>query len=139
MPSGAFIQDSSMRLNILTGQPLGVASQDPSSLQVFLDRKLDQDDNRGMEQGVEDNVLTTSKFFVFFETINEETYGKSIAKNHPSLLSQMLSFHLINPLIKLVSTSPVPSTLKSTVKLASEDSLFPCDLRLRKFTFCYYY
>merc|ERR1712127_804654 len=30
MPSGAYIQDSKMRMNILTGQPLGVASQDPS-------------------------------------------------------------------------------------------------------------
>lgn len=46
MPSGAFIQDTNKRLNILTGQPLGVASLDPSSIQVFLDRRLDQDDNR---------------------------------------------------------------------------------------------
>jgi len=46
MPSGAFIQDSNKRLNILTGQPLGVASLDTSSIQVFLDRRLDQDDNR---------------------------------------------------------------------------------------------
>ncbi len=130
MPSGAFIQDSSKRLNILSGQPLGVASQDQSSLQVFLDRKLDQDDNRGMEQAVDDNVLTSSKFLVFFEEINEDNFGKSLAKNHPSLLSQILSFHLINPIIRLVSTVKVSSTFKSNVKLAGESNLFPCDLRL---------
>jgi alpha-mannosidase II len=130
MPSGAFIQDSSKRLNILSGQPLGVASQDQSSLQVFLDRKLDQDDNRGMEQAVDDNVLTSSKFLVFFEEINEDNFGKSLAKNHPSLLSQILSFHLINPIIRLVSTVKVSSTFKSNVKLAGENNLFPCDLRL---------
>lgn len=35
MPSGAYIQDSNLRLNILTAQPLGVASLESSNIQVI--------------------------------------------------------------------------------------------------------
>lgn len=132
MPSGAFIQDQNMRINILTGQSLGVASQDPSSLQIFLDRRLDQDDNRGMEQAMTDNILTSSKFIIFFEEMNEKNFDKSIGKNHPSLLSQKLSFNLINPIIKLVSNQPDKDNAEIKLKninLTTRKS-FPCDLRL---------
>ena len=135
MPAGAFIQDSEMRMNILTAQPLGVASQDPSSLQVFLDRKLDQDDNRGMEQAMDDNILTSSKFVVFFETKNKK-FGEGSehlsALNHPTLLAQTLSFDLISPIVKLVlmaSKSEESPKLKSHLSLSSKKAL-PCDLRL---------
>ena len=74
MPTGAFIQDETvsssssssssnlMRVNLLSAQPLGAASLQTSSLQVFLDRRLDQDDNRGMEQAMNDNIVTSTKF-----------------------------------------------------------------------------
>jgi alpha-mannosidase II len=52
MPSAAFIQDSKLRLNVLSAQPAGVASLQPSSFQIFMDRRLDQDDNRGMEEAM---------------------------------------------------------------------------------------
>lgn len=70
MPTGAFIQDASMRVNLLSAQPLGVASLQASTLHVFLDRRLDQDDNRGMEQAMNDNIVTSNKFIIFFEAIN---------------------------------------------------------------------
>lgn len=129
MPSGAFIQDSNKRLSILTGQPLGVASQEKSSLQVFLDRRLDQDDNRGMEQAMNDNVLTTSKFLIFFEEVNKNV--KSIGQYHPSLLSQILSFDLINPITKLVLNND-DSTVQTNIKLSNTEG-FACDLRLGMF------
>ena len=126
MPSGAYIQDSNNRLNVLSGQPLGVASQEKSSLQIFLDRRLDQDDNRGMEQAMNDNVLTTSKFLMFFEEVNKHV--KSIGQYHPSLLSQTLSFDLINPIVKLILNND-ESTVKSNIKLSKSEG-FSCDLRL---------
>ena len=70
MPTGAFIQDTQYRVNLLSAQPLGVGSLQPSTLQVFLDRRLDQDDNRGMEQAMNDNIVTSNKFLIFFESIN---------------------------------------------------------------------
>ena len=83
MPTGAFIQDETvssssssssssnlMRVNLLSAQPLGAASLQTSSLQVFLDRRLDQDDNRGMEQAMNDNIVTSNKFLILFESLN---------------------------------------------------------------------
>ncbi len=52
MSTGAFIQDSETRLSVMTGQPLGVASLESSSIQIFLDRHLDQDDHRGLGQKI---------------------------------------------------------------------------------------
>jgi alpha-mannosidase II len=133
MPSGAFIQDTTKRLNLLTGQPLGVASLDPSSLQVFLDRRLDQDDNRGMEQAMNDNVLVSSRLLVFFESINGMTSSidksESLASNHPSLMSQLLSFDLINSITKMVLVGP-NRAFKSELILSNKKKKYPCDLRL---------
>ena len=132
MPSGAFIQDSTQRLNILTAQPLGVATLDPSSIQVFLDRRLDQDDNRGMEQAMNDNVLVSSKFVIFFEAINGMTSStdksESLASNYPSLMSQLLSSDLINSVTKMVLTSK--ESIKTDLILSNKNKKYPCDLRL---------
>lgn len=127
MPSGAFIQDSESRMTILTGQPLGVASQDKSSLQIFLDRRLDQDDNRGMEQAMNDNILTSSKFVLLFEKINARTFKTSMAKTHPSLLAQTVSFNLISPVAKLILQNKIE--LVKDIKLDGQKK-YPCDLRL---------
>lgn len=133
MPSGAFIQDTTKRLNILTAQPLGVASLDPSSIQVFLDRRLDQDDNRGMEQAMNDNVLVSSKFFIFFESINGMTSStdksESLASNYPSLMSQLLSFDLINQVTKLYLKNG-EEKIKNDLVLSNKNKKYPCDLRL---------
>ena len=133
MPSGAFIQDSTKRLNILTAQPLGVASLDPSSIQVFLDRRLDQDDNRGMEQAMNDNVLVSSKMLIFFESINGMTSStdksESLASNYPSLMSQLLSFDLVNQVTKLHLSKPTEQ-IKNELILSNKNKKYPCDLRL---------
>ena len=131
MPSGAFIQDSNLRMNVLTGQPLGVSSQMPSSLEIFLDRRLDQDDNRGMEQAMDDNVVTSSKFLIFFEKLdNKLAAGKPIASNHPSLTSQLLSFDLINPVVKLILNKDEQVMKKSLILGNQKKNNYPCDLRL---------
>ncbi|KAL1426387.1 hypothetical protein MTO96_003395 [Rhipicephalus appendiculatus] len=47
MPSMMFIQDNSTRLSLLSGQPLGTTSLYTGLVDVFLDRRLNQDDKRG--------------------------------------------------------------------------------------------
>ena len=127
MPSAAFIQDSSTRLNLLSAQPLGVASLEPSAIQVFLDRRLDQDDNRGMEQAMNDNVLTSSKFAIFLESLNGAPESSNAA-NFPSLVSQWISFELLNPSTTLILNND-QAKIHSKVNLLNEKK-FPCDLRL---------
>ena len=89
MPAMAYIEDSATRITLATKQPLGVASLSSgqlevvyihskrqilkiaikdfgwiqNSFQVMLDRRLNQDDNRGLGQGILDNVVPTLNSF----------------------------------------------------------------------------
>ncbi|ESO07427.1 hypothetical protein HELRODRAFT_110840, partial [Helobdella robusta] len=67
MPSMAYLQDDSQRFSLLTAQSLGVASLKTGRLEVMLDRRLDQDDNRGAEQPLHDNKKTPNKFKIVIE------------------------------------------------------------------------
>ena len=131
MPTGSFIQDEQMRVNILSAQPLGAASLQTSSLQVFLDRRLDQDDNRGMEQAMNDNVLTSNKFLILFESLNADNSNNNRAVDMPSLTAQWLSYDLLNPLMKLIASNETPNEpILDSIQFMSETKVFPCDLRL---------
>ena len=55
------VQDGQSRLSLMTAQPLGGTSADTGQLEIMLDRRLTQDDNRGLFQGVQDNKVRTSR------------------------------------------------------------------------------
>lgn len=63
----AYIEDKFTRLNILTGSPLGCSSLKSGQIEVMLDRRLNQDDNLGLGQGVLDNVPTRHVFRLILE------------------------------------------------------------------------
>ena len=48
IPSIAYIQDEKSRLTLVTKQPLGGSSLKPGQLEIMMDRRLSQDDNRGL-------------------------------------------------------------------------------------------
>lgn len=50
MTTAAFIDSNDRRLTLLGRQALGVASLEPGQLEVILDRRLNQDDDRGLAQ-----------------------------------------------------------------------------------------
>ena len=93
MPSAAFIEDDAKRISLLGRQALGVASLEPGWLEVILERRLSNDDDRGLQQGVRDNLLTESKFKLLIEPFtkdqkpkNDSTVGfHSTASHHISL------------------------------------------------------
>ena len=41
----------------MSGSPLGGSSLAPGQMEIMLDRRLAQDDNRGLFQGVQDNKV----------------------------------------------------------------------------------
>jgi alpha-mannosidase II len=126
MPAGAFIQDSTLRFNILTGQPLGVASLESAQIQVFLDRRLNQDDNRGMEQAMDDNIVVANRFVLFFDAINSAK-TQSPALDFPSLMSTWMSHDLLYPVVKVVLANEDASIMS---RLSLTQKKYPCDLHL---------
>lgn len=67
MPSAAYIEDKDVRLTVLTGSPVGCSSLKEGHIEVMLDRRLNQDDNLGLGQGVLDNRLTKHIFRILLE------------------------------------------------------------------------
>lgn len=130
MPSMMFIQDNNTRLSVLSGQPLGTTSLVTGQVDVFLDRRLKQDDNRGLQQGVMDNLRTPSQFRILVERFAAE-YTRDPVPSHPSLLAHQALLSLLHPVFSLVHGKPQGMSdppLKSS--FSPLGGPLPCDLHL---------
>ncbi|KAI3378617.1 hypothetical protein SNEBB_002454 [Seison nebaliae] len=120
MPSSIFLEDNERRLTVTSTQPLGTTSPDVGVIEIFLDRRSIYDDNRGMGQGVTDNVRTESIFNLVLEKRNlfQE-------KNHLNSANTLLS-----TLIQLSSSNPffLFEMKKSMTEMKSD--LFPCSINV---------
>lgn len=106
MPSMAYIEDKITRLTLLTATSLGVSSLRDGHIEVMLDRRLNQDDNLGLGQGVLDNKLTRHLFRILVERKTQPCQAQS--EDHPSgfptALAHIASETLQNPLLRLLRT-----------------------------------
>ncbi|XP_040113420.1 alpha-mannosidase 2x isoform X3 [Oryx dammah] len=155
MPVMAYLQDAQNRLTLHTAQALGVSSLHSGQLEVILDRRLMQDDNRGLGQGLKDNKRTCNHFRLLLErrTLGREPgffsklaamfrglifhssrnrnreVRESSSASFPSLLSHLTSMYLNTPVLALpVARRQAPGpTLRSFHPLASS---LPCDFHL---------
>lgn len=104
IPASAYIEDKTTRLTILSGTPLGCSSLSSGKIEVMLDRRLNQDDNLGLGQGVLDNRLTRHIFRILVERKNEPC--QAAVTDHPAgfltLSASVSSDSLLNPLVKLI-------------------------------------
>jgi alpha-mannosidase II len=129
MPTMAFIQDSKTRLSLVSSQSLGFASLKLGWMEVILDRRLMQDDNRGLGQGVRDNKLTPSSFWVLVEQSKDpaaNTAEQRLPTAYPSLLAHLSSQQLIHSVSVLVPQDNAPDFYPSF----SGMSPLPCDIHL---------
>eukprot|EP00977_Amphora_coffeiformis_P009231 scaffold2102_cov161-Amphora_coffeaeformis.AAC.15 len=76
MPTHASIQDKNTRLTVLSEHAQGTASLQDGAIDVFLDRRLRQDDARGLGQGVQDNAITRTRLRVVLEQQDFATNGE---------------------------------------------------------------
>ncbi|XP_064439860.1 alpha-mannosidase 2-like [Mirounga angustirostris] len=129
MTTMAYIQDTKHRLTLLSAQSLGVSSLKSGQIEVIMDRRLMQDDNRGLEQGVHDNKVTANLFRLLLEkrSVNTEEEKKSVS--YPSLVSHITSSFLNHPVFTMTEKIPVP-TLQLLGEFSPLLSSLPCDIHL---------
>nr|CDJ93263.1 Glycoside hydrolase and Glycosyl hydrolases 38 domain containing protein [Haemonchus contortus] len=127
MPSAAYIEDTSTRLTLHGNQPLAVSSLKPGQLEVILDRRLKQDDGRGLNQGVMDNRRTLSRFRLLVEPLiasdNTNTAQERIGYHSMVGLAQNMELHY--PIVKMISTVKPSAEMVSGIT-----SNLPCDVHV---------
>ncbi|KAG5669807.1 hypothetical protein PVAND_000100 [Polypedilum vanderplanki] len=103
--SGLFIEDDEMRISLFISTPLGGSSLDSGEFEIMQDRKLDQDDERGLQQGVKDNRKVLNIFRILIE--NRKICEKLNEKYPMGFLTKAAykeQKRLIHPLEKLIYT-----------------------------------
>lgn len=73
MPTLASIEDNKQRMTIISEHAQGTASLQDGSVDIWLDRRIRQDDNRGLGQGVLDNTRTRTRLRVMLEKQSFDT------------------------------------------------------------------
>ena len=68
MPSMASIEDGQNRFTVLSEHSQGAASLHNGEIDVWMDRRLAQDDQRGLSQGVQDNVEVQTTLRILVES-----------------------------------------------------------------------
>ncbi|KAK4312845.1 hypothetical protein Pmani_015762 [Petrolisthes manimaculis] len=129
MPSQLFIQDPDNRFSILSAQPLGGASLKSGQMEVMLDRRLNQDDHRGVGQGVLDNLLTPNVFRLLLEPrlkAKESVSGEDGLMSYPSLLAHATLHDILYPIYSLLPTAKT-GQMQNTWGVTGE---LPCDVHL---------
>ncbi|VBB29288.1 unnamed protein product [Acanthocheilonema viteae] len=106
MSSSAFIEDDTLRMTLLSAQPSGVANLASGQMDIMLDRRLNQDDGRGLFSGVTDNRKTTSSFRLLFEVPSQNVpmNAKARVTAYHSAQTYGLMLSLLYPPVVLLNS-----------------------------------
>jgi Glycosyl hydrolases family 38 N-terminal domain/N-acetylglucosaminyltransferase II (MGAT2)/Alpha mannosidase middle domain/Glycosyl hydrolases family 38 C-terminal domain len=94
MPTLASIQDNRMRMTVMSEHAQGTASLKDGTIDIWLDRRLAQDDSRGLEQGVTDNRPTRTRLRLLLEKEKYEATGEFRISKLNRLMWQQLQHPL---------------------------------------------
>jgi len=118
------------RLSVITGQPLGVSSLKEGQLEIIMDRRLKQDDYRGLGEGVTDNVVTPESFVILLEHWKNGGSKKAFESlSYPSLTAHRMSWELLHPSRSMILKKDSPVVLLPKIS-PLKDRTWPCDLHL---------
>ncbi|XP_026465179.1 alpha-mannosidase 2-like [Ctenocephalides felis] len=123
--SMAFIQDCKIRLTFITDHAQGAASLYPGQLEVMLDRRIFNDDKRGMDEMLVDNKPTVFKNWLLVESVDSEENDLKQSKEYqlPSLAATRLADALNYPLnIYSVEEPNASSTYNMNNKMDESNS-----------------
>lgn len=108
MTSTLYIQDSKYRMSINSRQSMGVSSLQDGSVELILDRRVPTDDQRGLGQGITDNVPTPVHLFLSLEKVSQNSRDDGYYSN--SMTSHSLSLRLNNPLLTVYAADVTPTS-----------------------------
>ena len=93
MPTYVQMSDSNGRFSVLTERALGVAAPQQGMFEIMLERRPTKDDQRGLGQGIQDNVPTRISLRLLVESSSElsSSASRSPPVPLPSLLSKSIS------------------------------------------------
>ncbi|CAH1785373.1 unnamed protein product [Owenia fusiformis] len=100
MTSMVYLESQRTRLTISSAQPLGVANLKSGELQIGLDRMTTADDGKGMNQAVDDNKVTLSRFMIYVEKRRSPHDQRTVST--PSAVAISLQNILNNPLVQFI-------------------------------------
>lgn len=120
--TAVFIEDSNTRLNILLPHTYGVTAVD-NQIEIMLDRKIHNDDGRGMGEGLEDSKAISTVFWLLPES-------KYSMQNDSQLSSSAfwLSLFSLHPLTILVSEYSKMDQIKNDFSFLGKP--WPSDVHL---------
>ncbi|KAH0460898.1 hypothetical protein IEQ34_008473 [Dendrobium chrysotoxum] len=132
MPSLAFLQDTlGRRFSVHSRQSLGAASLKDGWLEIMLDRRLVNDDGRGLGQGVMDNRPMNVVFHILMESNVSVLPSTKNLTLQPSILSHSVGAHLNYPMHAFVSRKEESIASKPSLgTFAPLASSLPCDLHI---------
>ncbi len=137
MPSMAYIQDGDSRLTLAGKQPLGASSLAPGQIEVMLERRLMQDDNRGLFQGVTDNLATESSFALLLERKTKSCgasgpggEAEDPQASYPSLLAISARHSLLAPMARMIWVGPNAAAATLAKAYEPVDKDLACDIHI---------
>ncbi|KAL4237876.1 Alpha-mannosidase 2x [Mactra antiquata] len=127
MTSMVLLEDDIKRMTLHSQQSHGVASLEQGWLELMLDRKVLNDDARGLGEGVYDNRPTVSKFILHVEGKQSSSTVKSERIAFPSAVSFILNEKFQQP-IQTFFTNVRHNKFMS--KFHPMTSSIPCDITI---------
>ena len=127
-PSGA---GGSQRLTLHSMAPCAVASLRDGWLEAGLDRRLSRDDEKGLMEGVKDNVLTRVSFALTAE--HSAAPVPAAATPHPTLLSRRVSENNNRPVIGMFGSGGSAAQGVTATWQGATAADWPCDVSLESF------
>ncbi|KAJ6221330.1 hypothetical protein RDWZM_007142 [Blomia tropicalis] len=85
MTTAIYIEDQRMRMTILSSTSHGATSPTDGSIEIMLDRRIVNDDKRGLSQGITDNLPIELSFWLIFEQLSTS----STNDHEPDVLTRL--------------------------------------------------
>uniref|UniRef100_A0A0K0EJ05 Alpha-mannosidase n=1 Tax=Strongyloides stercoralis TaxID=6248 RepID=A0A0K0EJ05_STRER len=127
-PSMMYIEDKNNRLNILTGQPLGVSSLKNGNIEILIDRRSSHDDGCGMGEGIQDTLKAWSKFSLILEDFIDNHINENAITGFVSRITHNTLHSLLYPPIIMTTLGNV--NLNNIINFSIFKNQLPCDIHL---------